>query len=75
MTTATMDDDRLRPFCAACCWRMGGPDSWNGAACKCGHSRPPLPTPGTMTLLGRAHVKGQARRFSGAPLTGFGDLL
>lgn len=27
----------LRPFCYDCNWRKGGVDSWNGAACKCGH--------------------------------------
>ena len=32
----------LRPFCMACNWRKGGPDSWNGFACKCGFSEPPL---------------------------------
>jgi len=24
------------PFCRVCSWRKGGPDSWNGSACKCG---------------------------------------
>lgn len=32
----------LHPYCQACGWRKGGPDSWNGAACKCGHSEPPI---------------------------------
>lgn len=32
----------LSPFCHKCGWRKGGPDSWNGRACKCGMSAPPL---------------------------------
>jgi hypothetical protein len=36
------ENSRLRPFCRACGWRKGGPDSWNGKACKCGHSEPPM---------------------------------
>lgn len=32
----------LHPFCSKCGWRMGGLDSWNGRACKCGHSAPPM---------------------------------
>lgn len=32
----------FRPFCKVCDWRKGGPDSWNGATCKCGHSEPPI---------------------------------
>ena len=40
------DNDKpkpFRPFCKACGWRMGGPDSWDGKACKCGHDAPPPP--------------------------------
>lgn len=32
----------LRPYCQRCGWRKGGPDSWDGARCKCGHSEPPI---------------------------------
>ena len=32
----------FHPFCKECGWRKGGPDSWNGNACKCGHSEPPI---------------------------------
>jgi hypothetical protein len=32
----------LSPFCKVCGWRKGGRDSWNGKACKCGHSAPPM---------------------------------
>ncbi len=32
----------LRPWCPACGWRKGGPDSWDGEACKCGHTEPPI---------------------------------
>ncbi len=32
----------LRPYCMKCGWRKGGVDSWNGAACKCGLSEPPI---------------------------------
>lgn len=32
----------LHPYCVKCGWRKGGPDSWNGVACKCGHSEPPI---------------------------------
>jgi len=34
--------EELRPYCQKCGWRKGGPDSWNGATCKCGHSAPPI---------------------------------
>jgi hypothetical protein len=30
----------LHPYCMRCGWRKGGADSWNGRACKCGHSEP-----------------------------------
>jgi len=33
---------RLHPLCYSCGWRKGGTDSWDGAACKCGHSEPAL---------------------------------
>lgn len=33
---------QFRPYCNKCGWRKGGPDSWNGAACKCGETEPPL---------------------------------
>lgn len=39
---AGMQREALRPWCAACGWRKGGIDSWDGRACKCGHSEPPL---------------------------------
>lgn len=29
-----------REFCRACGWRKGGVDSWDGVACKCGHTEP-----------------------------------
>ncbi len=32
----------LRPYCKACGWRKGGPDSWDGTSCKCGHNEPPI---------------------------------
>ncbi len=32
----------LRPYCNDCGWRKGGPDSWNGVACKCGHAAFPI---------------------------------
>jgi hypothetical protein len=32
----------FHPFCKTCGWRKGGVDSWNGHACKCGHSEPPI---------------------------------
>lgn len=30
----------MHPWCRKCGWRRGGRDSWNGSACKCGHSEP-----------------------------------
>lgn len=30
------------PFCRVCSWRKGGPDSWDGRACKCGSREPPF---------------------------------
>lgn len=40
----TVNDDHkpLRPYCCTCGWRKGGPDSWDGVACKCGHQEPPM---------------------------------
>lgn len=32
----------LHPFCKGCGWRKGGVDSWDGRACKCGHSDAPI---------------------------------
>jgi len=32
----------LHPFCNVCGWRKGGVDSWNGRACRCGHSEPAM---------------------------------
>jgi hypothetical protein len=34
----------LTPMCNICGWRKGGLDSWNGRACKCGHSSPTFKT-------------------------------
>lgn len=34
----------LHPYCQACGWRKGGPDSWDGKACKCGHREPSIET-------------------------------
>jgi hypothetical protein len=31
-------------FCGRCGWRKGGLGSWNGRACKCGHSGTPQTT-------------------------------
>lgn len=32
----------LRPYCQRCGWRKGGPDSWDGNACKCHFTEPPI---------------------------------
>lgn len=32
----------LHSYCQDCGWRKGGPDSWDGLACKCGHSAPAM---------------------------------
>lgn len=42
MTEEAAKSKRLHPFCKACGWRKGGTDSWDGKACKCGHSEPPI---------------------------------
>lgn len=34
----TDKDLALTPMCNVCGWRKGGQDSWNGSACKCGHT-------------------------------------
>lgn len=34
------DPKPMRPYCNKCGWRKGGPDSWNGVTCKCGHDEP-----------------------------------
>lgn len=31
----------LRPMCRKCGWAMGGVDSWNGVACRCGFRSAP----------------------------------
>jgi hypothetical protein len=36
------DAKPLHPFCYGCGWRQGGPDSWDGATCKCGTRGEPL---------------------------------
>lgn len=36
----SLNPKQFRPFCKDCGWRKGGIDSWNGAACKCGHNEP-----------------------------------
>lgn len=33
----------IHPPCPRCGWRMGGVDSWNGRACKCGKTAAPYP--------------------------------
>lgn len=32
----------VHPYCNACGWRKGGPDSWDGNRCKCGHWEPAI---------------------------------
>ena len=32
----------LRPMCPVCGWAKGGPDSWDGQRCKCGHEEEPI---------------------------------
>lgn len=32
----------IYPLCKTCGWRMGGIDSWNGLACKCGKMSSPI---------------------------------
>ncbi len=40
---ASADKPReFRPFCKDCGWRKGGVDSWDGKACKCGHTEQPI---------------------------------
>lgn len=41
--THTPEPKQLHPFCNICGWRKGGVDSWNGTACKCGHSAQAMP--------------------------------
>lgn len=41
-----MEEKALHPYCKDCGWRKGGPDSWDGKACKCGHSEPAMPQHG-----------------------------
>jgi hypothetical protein len=36
-------NENIHPFCNICGWRKGGPDSWDGRACKCGLSELPMP--------------------------------
>lgn len=51
--------DQLHPFCKICGWRKGGPDSWDGKACKCGHSEPPMPQHG-MEAISAAVARAEA---------------
>jgi len=37
-----LDPKTIHPNCQDCGWRKGGPDSWNGTACKCGHHAQPI---------------------------------
>ena len=41
-------------FCRDCGWRKGGHDSWDGHACRCGHSDPPIPP--AQTQAARRHA-------------------
>jgi len=34
--------NKLHPLCKSCGWAKGGVDSWNGHACKCKLSEPPI---------------------------------
>lgn len=38
-----MNPRSLTPMCNTCGWRMGGLDSWDGRACKCGNVASPMP--------------------------------
>jgi hypothetical protein len=40
--TKTYTSGPLFPYCQKCGWRKGGKDSWNGYACKCGHTAIPM---------------------------------
>lgn len=42
VATNTDDPKPFHPYCKDCGWRMGGVDSWDGKACKCGHSEAPI---------------------------------
>jgi hypothetical protein len=35
----------IRPLCYRCGWRQGGPESWDGIACKCGITGEPVRSP------------------------------
>lgn len=50
----------VHPYCNACGWRKGGVDSWNGFACKCGHSEAAIKRyaePAQLTKLGPSQTK------------------
>lgn len=32
----------LHPYCGKCGWRKGGIHSWDGNACRCGHTAPAI---------------------------------
>lgn len=36
----TEEELSLTPMCRVCGWRKGGLHSWDGKACKCGHTSP-----------------------------------
>jgi hypothetical protein len=40
IAASTPTPKQVSPYCKICGWRKGGVDSWNGRACKCGHSEP-----------------------------------
>lgn len=40
----------MRPYCHLCSWRQGGPGSWDGRACRCGLSSPPLEGPDAIVV-------------------------
>jgi hypothetical protein len=61
-TESKQEPKRLHPWCKTCGWRKGGVDSWNGRACKCGHSEPPLPNePASIAHIGERTALSRAR--------------
>lgn len=42
IATRILNPRQFRPFCNICGWRKGGPDSWDGKACKCKHTELPI---------------------------------
>lgn len=62
IAASTETPRQFRPFCKDCGWRKGGVDSWDGKACKCGHTELPIERVGSPTSNQPLHHPDQTTR-------------